>query len=127
MAGVDEASTTAGLQKGDVITEFAGEHVRSAAQLRRLIRETPPGRTLSLQVIRDGQARTLSAKLQAHTNNFHFQVPDVNIPQIEINPGCRAPIVARIGARTFSFFLMVLADRPPRPSFSQSSAARRTV
>jgi hypothetical protein len=35
----------------------------------------------------------------------------------------RAPIVARIGARTFSFFLTVLADRPPRPSFSQSSAA----
>ena len=31
------------------------------------------------------------------------------------------------GARTFSFFLMVLVDRPSSPSLSQSSAARRTV
>ncbi len=38
-----------------------------------------------------------------------------------------APIAIRIGARTFSFFLIVLADRPSNPSFSQSSAARRTV
>jgi len=101
VAGVDEdsAAAKAGLQKGDVIVEFAGERVRSAAQLRRLIRETPPGRTLSLQVIRDGQARTLSAKLQAHTNNFHFQAPDVNIPQIEINPGLMAPF----NNRNFTF------------------------
>jgi serine protease Do len=101
VAGVDEASAAAkaGLQKGDVIVEFAGERVRSAAQLRRLIRETPSGRTLSLQVIRDGQARTLSAKLQAHTNNFHFQAPDVNIPQIEINPGLMAPF----NNRNFTF------------------------
>jgi len=38
-----------------------------------------------------------------------------------------APDTARIGARTFSFVLTVLADRPLSPSLSQSSAARRTV
>ncbi len=62
------AASKAGLQKGDVIVEFAGERVRSEAQLRRLIRETPPGRTVSVQVIRDGQARTLSAKLESGKN-----------------------------------------------------------
>jgi len=97
----DSAAAKAGLQKGDVIVEFAGERVRSAAQLRRLIRETPAGRTVSLQAIRDGQARTLSAKLQAHTNNFYFQAPDVNIPQIEINPGLAAPF----NNRNFTFML----------------------
>ena len=78
----DSAAAKAGLQKGDVIVEFAGERVRSEAQLRRLIRETPAGRTVSLQVIRDGQARTLNAKLQSRTNHFNIQVPEIHIPPI---------------------------------------------
>jgi predicted metalloprotease with PDZ domain len=82
----DSAAAKAGLEKGDVIVEFAGERVRSAAQLRRLIRETPPGRTVSLQVIRDGQARTLTAKLQSRRNEFHVQVPEIHIPEIHVAP-----------------------------------------
>ena len=80
----DSPAAKAGLQKGDVIVEFAGERVRSEAQLRRLIRETPAGRTVSLQVIRDGQARVLNAKLQSRTNhyNFNVQVPEIHIPPI---------------------------------------------
>jgi membrane-associated protease RseP (regulator of RpoE activity) len=80
----DSAAAKAGLQKGDVIVEFAGERVRSEAQLRRLIRETPAGRTVSLQVIRDGQARALNAKLQSRTNHFNIdvQVPEIHIPPI---------------------------------------------
>jgi C-terminal processing protease CtpA/Prc len=76
----DSAAAKAGLQKGDVIVEFAGERVRSEAQLRRLIRETPAGRTVSLQAIRDGQARSFSAKLQSRTNHFNIQVPEIHIP-----------------------------------------------
>ena len=75
----DSAAAKAGLQKGDVIVEFAGERVRSEAQLRRLIRETPAGRTVSLQVIRDGQARALNAKLQSRTNHLNIQVPEIHI------------------------------------------------
>jgi len=106
--GVDEdgAAAKAGLQKGDVIVEFAEERVRSAAQLRRLIRETPTGRSVSLQVIRDGQARTLSAKLHARTNHFYFQAPDMmNLPQMEIPPEMMAPL----NNRNFAF---VLGGRP---------------
>jgi hypothetical protein len=39
----------------------------------------------------------------------------------------RAPITFRIGSIMFWFFLIVLADRPTRPSLSQSSAACRAV
>jgi hypothetical protein len=39
----------------------------------------------------------------------------------------RAPMTARIGSRTFWFFLMVLGERPSSPLASQSSAACRTV
>jgi membrane-associated protease RseP (regulator of RpoE activity) len=79
----DSAAAKAGLQKGDVIVEFAGERVRSEAQLRRLIRETPAGRTVSLQVIRDGQARDFSAKLQSRTSHFNF---NVQVPEIHVTP-----------------------------------------
>jgi serine protease Do len=64
----------AGLQKDDVITEFAGEKVRSAAQLRRLVRETPAGRSVTLVVSRAGQTKTLNAKLEAPSNRF-FEMP----------------------------------------------------
>ena len=39
----------------------------------------------------------------------------------------RAPMTFRIGARTFWFFVMVVAERPSSPVASQSSAACRTV
>ena len=90
----DSAAAKAGLHKGDVIVEFAGERVRSEAQLRRLIRETPAGRTVSLQVIRNGQAQTLSAKLEARKNQFYFQTPEVNIPEINVSPGFGEPFKA---------------------------------
>jgi predicted metalloprotease with PDZ domain len=84
VASVDAESPAAkaGLQKGDVIVEFADERVRSEAQLRRLIHETPAGRTVSLQVIRDGQARALNAKLESRNNHFDIQVPEIRIPPI---------------------------------------------
>ena len=55
----------AGLMKDDVITEFAGEKVRSATQMRRLVRETPAGRSVSIVVSRAGKTQTLTAKLDA--------------------------------------------------------------
>ena len=100
----DSAAAKAGLEKGDVIVEFAGERVRSEAQLRRLIRETPPGRTVSMQVIRDGQPRTLSAKLQARTNQLFVQTPEVRIPEINIVPG--------LGDRLSRSFAFAFDERP---------------
>lgn len=64
----------AGLLKDDVIVEFAGEKVRSAAQVRRLVRETPADRTVTIVITRAGQNKTLSAKLEGHANQF-FEMP----------------------------------------------------
>ena len=91
----------AGIAKDDVIVEFAGERVRSAAQLRRLVQETPPDRNASIQVLRAGQAKTLAAKMEATTRPFpgahtvplppmppempdtpdffNFEIPDANV------------------------------------------------
>jgi serine protease Do len=43
----------AGLKTGDVVTSFDGERVRSAAQLARLVRETPGGRSVDVTVQRN--------------------------------------------------------------------------
>jgi C-terminal processing protease CtpA/Prc len=74
----DSPAAKAGLAKGDVILEFAGERVRSAAQLRRLIRETPPDRTVALQISRNGQTQTLNAKLKTR-EPFNFQPPEIHV------------------------------------------------
>lgn len=59
----DSAASKAGLKEGDVILRYQGETVWSAAQFRRLIRETPAGRKVSLDVTNAGAARAVSATL----------------------------------------------------------------
>jgi serine protease Do len=84
----ESPAAKAGLAKDDIIVEFAGEKVRSAMQLRRLVRETPPGRDVAIVVRRGGETKTLTAKLgepKDHTmgffeaptppGTFHVQVP----------------------------------------------------
>jgi membrane-associated protease RseP (regulator of RpoE activity) len=44
----------AGLKDDDVIVTFEGEQVRSAAHLGRLVRETPPGRSVAVGYVRGG-------------------------------------------------------------------------
>lgn len=81
----DSPAAKAGLAEKDVILEFAGERVRSAAQLKRLVRETPPGRSVTLVVSRAGQTRTLNVKLEARPEGFrvpHFEMPRIEIPEI---------------------------------------------
>jgi predicted metalloprotease with PDZ domain len=88
----DSAAAKASLQKGDVIVGFEGERVRSVAQLRRLVRETPADRAVSLQVSRDGQAQALTAKLQPPPNQIYFRGPggpggpEIRIPETRIVP-----------------------------------------
>jgi membrane-associated protease RseP (regulator of RpoE activity) len=61
----DSPAAKAGLAKDDVIVEFDGEKIRSAAQLRRLVRETPVERNVTIVVNRAGQTKSLAVKLEA--------------------------------------------------------------
>ena len=54
----------AGLKSGDVIVQFDGEGVRSTAQLRRLVEETPTGRPVNIEVNRGSGKETLTATLE---------------------------------------------------------------
>src|SRR6266699_2600604 len=58
-------ASTAGLRAKDVIVECAGERVRSAAHLTRLVTETPVGRDVTVSVMRDGKKSDLHLKTEA--------------------------------------------------------------
>jgi membrane-associated protease RseP (regulator of RpoE activity) len=81
----------AGLQADDVIVRYQGGKIESARQLARLVRETPAGRKVVLEVVRGGAVRTLTATLDERSASggpqpFHFTVPDidVDVPQFEV-------------------------------------------
>ena len=49
----------AGFRGGDIVVEFDGERVRSVPQFTRLVRETPPRRTVRATVVRGTARQTL--------------------------------------------------------------------
>ena len=51
----DSAAERAGVKANDVIVQFDGENVRGTQQLTRLVRETVPGRTVKMALMRDGK------------------------------------------------------------------------
>ena len=63
MVDQDAPAGKAGLKEHDVILSMNGASVESGAQLRRMIRETPAGRVVTLGVSRDGQPLTLKVQL----------------------------------------------------------------
>jgi len=87
---VEEGSPAAkaGLQKDDVILKFQGEDVRSASQLARLVRETPAGRTVPIEVSRGGASQRLTATLgEGGTARVHFGGDfDVPLPAMPPEP-----------------------------------------
>lgn len=53
----------AGLRANDIVIEYNGQAVEGVLQFERLVRETPPGRTVSMEVTRDGNRQRLSAQI----------------------------------------------------------------
>jgi serine protease Do len=56
----DGPAAKAGLRAEDVVVEFDGERVRSLRQFTRLVRETPPSRTVKAAVLREGKRTDLA-------------------------------------------------------------------
>ena len=59
----DSPAAKAGLKEHDVITRYDGQAVEGTVQFRRLVRETPAGRNISLTVSRDGGTQNISVDL----------------------------------------------------------------
>ncbi len=91
----DAPAGKAGIKEHDVILTMNGTAVESGAQLRRMIRETPAGRVVTLGISRDGQPLTIKVQLadrhksnawMSHGKDFKFemppmpQLPDMDVP-----------------------------------------------
>ena len=70
-------ATRAGLQKGDVVVEFDGERTRSARQFTRLVRETAPGKSVKMTVLRDGSRRTIDITPESRDSVTLQQFPRI--------------------------------------------------
>ncbi len=85
----ESPAAKAGLQKGDVILSFGGERVRSVTQMTRLVRETPAGRKVALEIVRAGQTRTV--EVTPETRRARWATPDIHIsPMPEMAPHASA-------------------------------------
>jgi S1-C subfamily serine protease len=52
-----------GLKINDVVVALNGQNVDDAEQLRKMLRDLPPGRKVSLEISRDGNIQTLAVQL----------------------------------------------------------------
>ena len=59
----DAPAGKVGLRVHDVILQMNGQQVQGVEQLRRMLRETPPGRSVALLISRDGQQQTINVQL----------------------------------------------------------------
>lgn len=94
MVDQDAPAGKAGLHEHDVIVSVNGTSVESAAQLRRMIRETPPGRIVNLGISRDGQPLTIKVQLadrhksmtwEPNSGNFKIDIPKMpNMPDFDL-------------------------------------------
>ncbi len=59
----DSPSEKAGIQRGDVITEFDGKEVRDVTSLRNMVAGTEPDKVVKIKLIRDGKPNTMEVKI----------------------------------------------------------------
>lgn len=67
----------AGLRSGDIVVSFDGERIRSVRQFSRLVSETPPGRTIQTEIVRDGRRQTMSVMPEAVDGPLAGLLPEI--------------------------------------------------
>ena len=73
----ESPAAAAGMKAGDVVVSFAGETVRSARQLSRLIEESPEGRAVDVVVMRNGSGAKVTLKVTPKAADSFFHGVDL--------------------------------------------------
>jgi serine protease Do len=66
----DGPAQKAGLKEHDVILEYNGTRLESVEQFKRMVSETPAGRSVKLSISRDGATQTVYAKIEVRTSGL---------------------------------------------------------
>ena len=69
----------AGMKENDVIVSFNGRRVDTVRELQRLLGETPPGRTVTFDVLRAGAPQTLTVTVTKRNLNTRYFGPDMKL------------------------------------------------
>ena len=77
----DGPSAKAGLEVKDVIVEYDGQAVEGTVQFRRLVRETPPGRSVNMEVVRDGRSEKLTVQVGSNARSMDSRLREVLPPR----------------------------------------------
>ena len=62
----DAPAGQAGMRVNDVVIQLNGQNVEGAEQLKRMLKEIPPGHKVSIEVSRDGNVQTMAVELVDH-------------------------------------------------------------
>lgn len=86
----DSPADHAGLKVGDAIVDYNGQKVEGMEQFSRLVHETPAGREVKLDIVRNGAPQVVTAKVgsrraspfpamptPAPMERFEFHMPDI--------------------------------------------------
>jgi serine protease Do len=108
----ESPASRAGMKEGDVVTEFDGERTRSAAQFTRLVRETAPGKTVKIAVLRSGMPTTMDIVPETRDSD------DIRVPNLTREFERKLQVLPRDFSFDFDF-----AD----PAFNRDSSRRLGV
>jgi S1-C subfamily serine protease len=108
----DAPAGKAGLREHDVVLQINGQAVDGSDNLRRMLHESPPGKTIVLVISRDGMQMTISAQManreevEREAWEQHLTVPEPPSPSADIvgndvSPGTSSSAPAVHGGNSF--------------------------
>ncbi len=86
----------AGIAMGDVIVKFNGQSVTGSKDLSRIVAETPVGKTVTVQVMRDGKTMDIQAKVgEMEEENAAATADDTTHKSLGVSVQNLTPQIAR--------------------------------
>jgi len=119
-----EPADLAGLERGDLIVEFAEQEIDTFKKLVAVAAKTKPGQVVEVQVLRRGRDKTFKMKLSKRSGAWKVRngeivaIPEIGLTLASLTPKIRERFDLRWGALGV---LVTLID----PAFAQSTPMER--
>jgi len=106
----DSPAEKAGLRSGDVVQQYNGQRVEGIEQFQRMVHETPAGRVVKLEIVRNGSNQTLTATIGARKPKVFSTLKDLESPGIVEIPEIHLPDIPQISTTWRTAILGVEAE-----------------
>lgn len=70
----DSPAERAGIRRGDVVTEFNGKPVKEVRQFRKMVADSPPGKSVKVRLIRDGASQLVDVMISEMPSDVTAQM-----------------------------------------------------